>query len=1158
MKLLQSVLLFCCLLISERGAAQTFSFSFVRTPLEQVLRVVEEKTGYRFNYVSRYVTSAHPVTFVVRGATLDQVLALCFKDQSLTYTIDGKEKMVLVIPMTLPGPPGARPPPEITGEITGKILDETGHPIEGVSITVDSLNKATVSDEQGAFALSAVPTGATLLFTHVGYLPAERRADGATHISLTLNPARQTLSTVSIEFSNGYQVVSREQAVGSFDFINQNLVSRSVTTNVLDRIENLTPGVLVNHGDAAGADAMLIRGRSTLYADATPLVVLDNFPYDGNLANINPNDIESITILKDAASASIWGARAGNGVIVITTKSGKTPKPQVTVNSSVTVRGKPGLFNMNTISSSDAVSVQNSLYNQGYYAGNQSNFLHPPIPPVALIRDSMSNGSLSMIAAQALFRAMGAHDVRNDEKRYFYQTSVNQQHAISVGGNSPSVNYYMSVGWDHDLSNVVTQHDDRITLRSKNTFKLSPRLKVEAAMNFVENINDAGHNPQYLIASARNSQRLSPYTPLVDAHGNPLPVYLDYSQSFVQNAESQGLLNWAYSPVGDLHQEKIRTNTRDYLVDAGIEYKVLEPLTVEVKYQFENEMIGLNHLYNDSSYFVRNFINSYTQVAPGGILSYPVPMGAILDVANTEVLSQQGRAQVNYGSTWKNKNRLDLMAGWEIRRVVTTGNSDRYYGYDPSTEKVGNVDFDSTYALYGLPSVGNIPNIQAVSRAVDDFLSYYANGAYTYDGRLTLSASARKDEANLFGVNTNEKGTPLWSVGTGWIISHERFYHARWLPFLKARMTYGYNGNISRLASAYTTTTAYPALTTPATRAIINNPPNDKLRWEKVGMFNAGLDFTTRNRIVDGSIEFYTKNDKDLLAQAPVDPTLGVSSFYGNVASMKGRGVDLRLTTRNMYGKFKWYTTLVFSYSATRVTKFDMPSPALGSSYINVAASSINPVLGKPVFAYFSYRWRGLDPATGDPQGYLNGKTSKDYASIIAQTTMDSMVYNGPAEPVYFGALRNDLTYKGITLSFNISYKFDYYFRKASLNYGNLFYYNTGSGDYSRRWQKPGDERKTDVPSLPPALSDVNRDIFYQNSNVLVKKADNIRLEDVRLSYDIGKGNWRRMPFERISLYLYASNLGPIWRANRVGIDPYYNNIPLNGAALSMGTTINF
>jgi hypothetical protein len=533
-------------------------------------------------------------------------------------------------------------------------------------------------------------------------------------------------------------------------------------------------------------------------------------------------------------------------------------------------------------------------------------------------------------------------------------------------------------------------------------------------------------------------------------------------------------------------------------------------------------------------------------------------MGAILDVANTEILSQQGRAQANYEQTWKNKNRLDLMAGWEIRRVVTTGNSNRYYGYDPNTENVGNVDFDSTYALYGVPAVGNIGSNQAVSRAVDDFLSYYANGAYAYDGRLTLSASARKDEANLFGVNTNEKGTPLWSVGAGWILSKERFYHARWLSFLKARMTYGYNGNISRLASAYTTTTAYPALTTPATRAIINNPPNDKLRWEKVGMFNAGLDFSTRNRVVDGSIEFYTKSDKDLLAQAPVDPTLGVSSFYGNIASMKGRGVDLRLTTRNLYGKLKWYTTLIFSYSTTRVTKFNMPSPALGGTYINVAANSINPVLGKPVFAYFSYRWRGLDPTNGDPQGYLNGKTSKDYASIIAQTSLDSMVYNGPAEPVYFGALRNDLSYKGITLSFNISYKFDYYFRKPSITYGGLFYDNTGSGDYSRRWQIPGDERKTDVPSVPQAQFDENRDVFYQNASVLVKKADNVRLEDIRISYDIRKGSWRRMPFERICLYLYASNLGPIWKANRVRIDPYYNNIPLSGAALSMGTTIDF
>ena len=1151
MKLLQAFLFLCCLVISVEGYAQSISFSFFHTPLKQVLKTVEKKTGYHFSYVSRYIAAAHPVTFTVKDATIDEVLERCFKDQPLAYKVVENDKTVLVIPAPLPIPRGIGP----ARDVTGKIMDEKGAPIEGVSITMEGSTKGTISDDKGLFSLTGLPADASLLFTHVGYGRQLIKTQGMTAIILTLSPIMQSMGNVSIELSNGYQTLNWERTSGSFDFINQDLISRSVTTNVLDRIENLTPGLLFNHGDAAGADPLLIRGRGTLYADATPLVVLDNFPYDGSLANINPNDVESITILKDAASASIWGARAGNGVIVITTKSGKSAKPQVTLNSSVTIQGRPGLFNINTISSSDAIDVEESLYNQGFYTGYFSDPLHPPVPPVVMLL----NGGTSSTEANAQIQAMRGHDVRNDLKRYFYRTSVNQQHSVNVSGSSPGVNYYLSAGWDHDMSNLVTQKDDRVTLRSKNTFKISPRLRVDATVNFVENIGQGGNNQGYNIVSPQTNQKLYPYAQLADAQGNAQPIYLDYSQSFIQSAEAAGLQDWTYAPLADIYDENVATNTRDYLLNGAMQYKVLRPLTVELKYQFENELIETNDVHNDSSYFVRNLINSFTQVDPvTGALTYPIPQGGILDLTNTAVVSQQGRAQINYDNTWQCKHRLDLMGGWEIRRVVTTGNAHRYYGYDPDVAGINPyVNYNIVYAQYGQPVFSQIPFIDNVSRAVDDFLSYYANGTYTYEGRLSLSASARKDEANLFGVNTNEKGTPLWSSGAGWILSKERFYHLRWLPFLKARATYGYNGNISRLASALTTTTAYPAFTTPATRAVINNPPNDKLRWERVGTFNAGLDFTTRNKVVDGSVEFYIKSDKDLMAQAPVDPTLGVSSFYGNVASMKGRGIDLRLTTRNITGSLKWYSTLVFSYSATHVTKFDMPTPALGITYVNVAASSINPVLGKPVFSYFSYRREALD-AMGNPQGYLNHQVSEDYASIISQTPLDNMVYNGPAEPVYFGALRNDLSYKGFSLSFNISYKFDYYFRKPSVEYFDLFHYNTTSGDYAQRWQKPGDEARTYVPSTPSGQFDRNRDVFYRYSSVLVNKADNIRLEDIRLSYDLGKGVWRRMPFERVRLYLYASDLGPIWRANKSGVDPYYNNIPLAGVNLSGGINVDF
>ncbi len=197
-----------------------------------------------------------------------------------------------------------------------------------------------------------------------------------------------------------------------------------------------------------------------------------------------------------------------------------------------------------------------------------------------------------------------------------------------------------------------------------------------------------------------------------------------------------------------------------------------------------------------------------------------------------------------------------------------------------------------------------------------------------------------------------------------------------------------------------------------------------------------------------------------------------------------------------------------------------------------------------------------MDQATGDPLGILNGKTSNNYSKLLT-VPLDSMVFHGSSIPVYYGAIRNTLNYGNISMSFNISYKFDYYFRKTSVNYYNLANTWSGSGDYAKRWQKPGDELITSVPSFVYPINST-RDAFYQDAAVLVDKADNIRLEDISLSYDIDKNLWHTMPFGHIRVYFYASNLGVLWKANKDGIDPYYNNVPKLGKAFSMGLNLTF
>lgn len=1052
--------------------------------------------------------------------------------------------------------------------IGGVILTaEKGTPLDGALILAKKSQTEAITDARGHFSISINTNPDTLIIRHIGYHIVSIPVSGKDDASLTISLQMNTNHLQEVVVSTGYQQIPQERATGAFDFIDNKLINRSVGSAILSRIENLTPGLLFNHGDAANSDNFLIRGRSTIYSSAQPLIVLDNFPYDGDINNINPNDIECITILKDAAAASIWGARAGNGVIVITTKMGKSIKPRIEFNSNITISQQPDLFNIKSISSPDYINLEEYLYSKKYYQYILSSPSHPPVTPVIELLDEESRGIISPAQANAEIDQFKKKNALSDIGKYLYRKGAHQQYALNVSGNTPIINYFMSVGMDKDYSSLVGMNSDRITLRSQNTFNVSKNLQLLASINYVQSNSNNGNNPGYNLNSGAG-KGLYPYAGLVNEKGNPTTIVRDYRQSWADTVGDGSLLNWEYNPIEDISDEKNTSKTNDYVINAGLNYNLNSHLKAEIKYQYENEQVTGNDFYNSNSYFARNLINRFTQVDPvTGLLSYPVPQGGILDKSATEVISHQGRVQLNYNQSWGNSlHQVAAIAGWEIKSMTTQVFRDRLYGYNPDQSSIEtNMDYITYFPLYYYPVItSSITNGQFVSGLVDRFISYYANASYTFHNRYIFSASGRTDAANLFGVKANQKGVPLWSAGYAWIINNEPFYSSEWLPYLKLRITYGYNGNFSRLASAYTTATVFGANTTPAMEALIMNPPNENLTWEKIGTTNIGIDFRTKNNILFGSVAYYRKKASNLIGQAAIDPTLGLSDnsgnsfFYTNVAAMQGSGIDLELNSHVLNGRqLKWQTTFLFSYTSSKVTKYIPPLSGQGLNYVDVGKNYINPVKGNPLFSLYSYRWEGLDPATGDPRGELNKSISEDYANILASTTLDEMVYNGPAEPVYFGAWRNTIQWKNISLSFNISYKLGYFFRRPSVNYSNLFSSWTGSSDYAKRWQKPGDENKTNVPSLVYP-DPYGRDAFYQFSQTLVDNAGNIRLEDIRLSYQLNKKQWKLLPSSGLEIYLYANNLGILWEANKDGIDPYYVSAPKIEKSISLGIHFSF
>ena len=1112
------------------------------------------------------------VSLHMKERPIDSVLRTLTEPYSLAYTI---QPVINTITITVRS---NKPAPSIIHNSTpfltirGEVTDENGMPVAGANIRAKSSPRTIMADSTGKFILDQVKRGEILSASSVGMDSLEKIVEGPGLLRIHLNHHASLLGEITIEVNNGYQKLSKKMGVGSYGAIDNTLINRSVSPNALDRIENLSPGVLFPHGGQSVNGSTIpaiieVRGRSTLFANPSPLVVLDNFPYDGDLRNINPNDIDTIYILKDAAATSIWGLRAGNGVIVLTTKKGKGPVPQLTYNTSIGFQQKPDLSNIRSISSTDFLHFERQLFDSGYYASNFTDPMnHDPVTSGVALLYAKQQGLISPAAADAQLTALSQQDIRKDIGKYFYGASINQQHSLQLSGNGTGISYYFSAGWDHNLSNVIATKFDRFSLRSQNSFTVTRNLQVEAGANFTLLTDKSGNNIQYNYLSPHGAKGLYPYAKLADAQGHPLPVNLDYNSNYLQQTDQLGFPSWSFTPLSDLHAADHTTKTRDYLLTAGARYKLIPSLNLEFKYQFEDQLTSRTDLYKDSSYFARDLVNRFIQVDPNTHhLSYPIPPGGIQDVNNNEVVSNQGRLQLNYSNQQRKWHELDAIAGYEIRSMVTTGNNSRYYGYDPDRISAAPpLDYTTSYTQYGTFAASMIPNPQGTTHLTDHFISIYGNAAYTYHNLYSLFGSIRNDRANLFGVNTNGKGVPLWSTGVAWQASNQNFYPLNWLPFLKFRATYGRSGNIARLASAYTTalsSTSGGPSGSPYDQLTIQSPPNKNLRWEQVDQWNYGVDFATKGRILSGTIEYYRKNATDLLAQIPADPTLGLTqtlgtagTYYGNAASIKGKGVDVQLDTRNLNGELKWTTRLLYSYTSSIVHQY-LVQPGLGNIYLD--QNVLNPVAGKPVLGVYSFRTQGLDPQTGDPRGIANGKTSLDWASLYNTTRLDSMVFNGPTEPTRFGSLRNTFSWRHFSLSFTLSYQFGHYFRVPGLSYSGLAKSWTGSNAYALRWQQPGDEKKTNVPSLRYPL-DESRDKFYVYSNSLVRRSDQIRWEDISLSYELDKGQYRKLPFQDIRFYTYVSGLGTIWTANKEHIDPYYINVPRDRPRYSIGMTIHF
>lgn len=1026
--------------------------------------------------------------------------------------------------------------------VRGTVVEEGSlKPLKGIIVSGKNSTAATVTDGTGSFSLTLMGRDTELIVSGPGFETRHLSLEGSTGQIPDIVLAPKTGEIQEVSLSTGYQKIPRERATGAFSSVNRELLGKQVSTNIMDRVAAVANGVVIDRA-VDGSPQLMVRGLSTMQGPRNPLIILDDFPYEGNLNNINPDTVENITFLKDAAASSIWGARAANGVIVITTKKPLASQPlKVEFTANATLSQRPDLDYIRQMSSADFVEVEKQLFAQGFYDSDLDSPNHPVVTPAVEVLHRQKNGEIIMEEAQRQLEQLKNTDVRDQYRKYMYRPSQNLQYALNISAGGTRYSWIAGLGYD-DTSGNLEEKYRRTNFRLQNTWRFSDRLTGAAELLYTQTEDQSGRKP-YGSVSMKGNWNI-PYLRFADDAGNPLAVFSSYSQQYKESVAGTGLLDWNYYPLTDWRHATFTSSNDELLLNGSLQYKIVKGLTADVKYQYQRSSGLSQSLYDEQSYYARNYTNSFAQIGEDGELRFIVPKGGILDQLDTVSEVNNVRAQANYSYT-SARHSVAAIAGAETRATDIRYDENRYYGYNPVTQSSVNVDYTQQYPAFVTGNMDFIQEGQTMRDKKIRFVSLYANASYTYLKKYTVTGSIRRDASNLFGLQTNDQWNPFWSAGASWKLSDENFYPFSWLPSLKLRASYGFNGNIDPAMVAVTTIVydTSPSVYTGTGMARIDQYYNPNLRWETSRMINFAVDFASRDNRISGSVDFFTKKGSNLFGTAPLDYTTGITTLLWNVAGMRGKGLDVELKTQNIAsGMFRWNTILNFSRYRDEVTDYYRPN-TFASTYVNAVGTSlpISGIKGLPVYSIFAYQWAGLDPETGAPRGYLDGEISSDYTAITgSEKGIESLQFFGSAIPTSYGSFINTFGFKDFSLDVGITYKLGYWFRRSSVNYTDLIVSRNGHSDFAQRWQKPGDEAFTDVPFFD-GTTDSSRDAFYSGSGVLVEKGDHVRLQFVNLSYTLNKSRWTGLPLNQLQLYCSVNNLGILWRANSQGLDPDYS-----------------
>lgn len=1028
--------------------------------------------------------------------------------------------------------------------ITGVVVeaDSNNDPLPGATVSVSvpgsKAQAGAVTDYEGRFKLEVGAKVTSFTVRYLGYQTEEvRLVDGQTHYNIQLKPNTRTVNEVVV---TGYQKIDRRKLTAAVTKVDISTEKVGAVKSIDQALSGQIAGLAaVASSGAPGAPVKIrIRGTASLNGSQEPLWVLDGMPLEGtdipsmddlkdidniyqtSIAGINPADIDNITVLKDAAATAIYGARAANGVIVITTKRGREGQPAVTYSAKLTYSPRTNLSRLNMLTADEKVNLELELLKGSYtYREGKGG--------VAQILNALGEtaaykaGGFSALSADAQNQINALRSINTNWNEILFRPVINQEHNISLAGGSERADYYTSLGYYDEMGTVRGVSNSRFNVTLKTNYRVNKMLKLGASM-----------------FANRRKQR----SYLTDTNGFTNPVYYSrLANPYFEPFAADGSYRYDTNIQGredsslDFNIFEERANTSNNRTDHSLmlildaELKLNSSLKLTTQFGYQQDGYSLDRYAGENTYAMRKEKLFATYTYPDGKRTF-LPTGGMHKQTEAHSSQWTWKAMAEYAHRFNKVHDLEVMAGTEVRRLKSSSLYSAAYGYDART-------LTTQPVLFPTEDLGRQYPLHRETFQENAYVSWFATGSYTLMARYTLGASVRWDGSDVFGVAKKYRFLPLYSVSGLWRVSNEPFLRnssaAKWMDNLALRLSYGLQGNIDKNTSPYLIGTFNRTTVLPGnveTVITAETAPNPNLRWEKTSNVNLGLDLSLLDNAINVSADYYYRKSTDLIGTRMLPLETGFSSTIINWASMQNEGLEVALTTRNIRTKhFTWHTNLNLGFNSNRVLRE------------TVAENSTYPGReGYPVGAIFAYRTAGLDSdgyplfLTNDGQKVtaqqLLKLNSHGASTLTAEQQRAQYQYMGTIDPKVSGGFINTFDYKdwqlGVNFIFNLGMKVRVQPSYSPANYDRGL--NTNR-DILQRWttSNASGAFATLMTSGTRAPEYIRYSEFnlYSMLDTWVRNNSYCRLQSLRLAYKLPKTWLSKVGIRTASLSAEARNL---------------------------------